>query len=59
MIKMAKWIVVYELDTENKKDVMEFTKIIDDKLEFVDRDYSYDYEFYLKSFDSPLDEFNI
>jgi hypothetical protein len=54
---MATWIVVYELSTDNKKDVMEFTKIVDDAFDkgveegLIKRDYGYDYEFYLKSFD--------
>ena len=54
---MATWIVVYELSTDDKKDVMEFTKIVDDAFDegveegLIKRDYGYDYEFYLKSFD--------
>ena len=58
MIKMAKWIVVYELDTDKKDAVMDFTKMVDDINE-MEGLHSYDYEFYLKSFDSPLDEYNI
>ena len=55
---MAKWIVVYELDTDKKDAVMDFTKMVDDINE-MEGLHSYDYEFYLKSFDSPLDEYNI
>ena len=46
---MKTWIVVYELSTDDEKDVIEFTKIVDDAFDEIDKDYGYDYEFYLKS----------
>ena len=49
MIKMAKWIITYELDSDKKRDVLDFTKLVDDVMDNEGLPpYEYEYEMFLK-----------
>jgi hypothetical protein len=45
---MAKWIITYELNSDKKRDVLDFTKLVDDYLDEERSDIGYEYEIYLK-----------
>tara|TARA_R110002020_G_scaffold128661_1_gene288314 strand:- start:45 stop:218 length:174 start_codon:yes stop_codon:yes gene_type:complete len=44
---MAKWIITYELDSDKKRDVLDFTKLVDDVMDNEGLP-PYEYEMFLK-----------